>query len=330
MPATTPRRWLGQALRAARDPFVGVLLGLAAVSAVIGNPASVCLIGALAVVSCALRLRQEARSARAAAALQALAGTTATVSRRAADGADPVLREVPVDQLVPGDIVQLSADGLVPADLRLLRADGLSMDQALLTGETAPAAKATGGSWAAGSALPDCPWLCLAGSGVLSGTGTGVLLATGPRSYLGTAQPGTGQPGRAVLRPGTCFDRGVRAVSVWLIWFMLAAVGLVLATATAAGGDFPHVLVFAVAVAVGLTPEMLPVVVTTVLARGARGLAGLGVIVTRLAALHNLGAMDILCTDKTGTLTEGAPALPLRYFQRATVTRVPFPPLRAP
>jgi Mg2+-importing ATPase len=314
VPGTTPLRWPGRALRAARDPFVGVLLGLAAVSAVIGNLASVCLIGALAVVSCALRLRQEARSARAAAALQALAGTTATVSRRAAGGADPVLREVPVDQLVPGDIVQLSADGLVPADLRLLRADGLSIDQALLTGETAPAAKAAGGSWAAGSALPDCPWLCLAGSGVISGTGTGVLLATGPRSYLGTAQPGTGQPGtgqpgRPVPRPGTCFDRGVRAVSVWLIWFMLAAVGLVLATATAAGGDFPRVLVFAVAVAVGLTPEMLPVVVTTVLARGARGLAGLGVIVTRLAALHNLGAIDILCTDKTGTLTEGAPAL---------------------
>ncbi|HEY6278110.1 MAG TPA: magnesium-translocating P-type ATPase, partial [Streptosporangiaceae bacterium] len=304
VPAVTPRHWPARALRAARDPFVALLLGLAAVSAVIGNVASVALIGALAVVSCGLRVRQEARSTRAAAALRALAASTATVSRRAAAGADPVLREVPVDQLVPGDIVQLSADGLVPADLRLLRADGLAVDQAVLTGETAPAAKATDGHWAAGSALADCPWLCLAGSSVISGTGTGVLLATGPRSYLGTAQlDGAGR------RAGTCFDRGVRAVSVWLIRCMLAAVGLVLAIASAAGGTFPRVLVFAVAVAVGLTPEMLPLVVTTVLARGARALAGLGVIVTRLAALHNLGAMDILCTDKTGTLTEGAPAL---------------------
>jgi Mg2+-importing ATPase len=139
---------------------------------------------------------------------------------------------------------------------------------------------------------------------VVSGSGTGVVLATGLRSYLGRA-PG-GPAGRS---PASCFDRGVRSVSWTLIGFMVLTAGLVLAAGAAARGDVAGSFMFLVSVAVGLTPEMLPVVVTAALARGAWAITRLGVIVKGLPAIHDLGAMDVLCTDKTGTLTEGRPAL---------------------
>jgi P-type Mg2+ transporter len=322
-----PRPWAWQLLVAARSPFVCVLLCLVGVSAVLGNSYSVAVISVLAVVSCVLRVWQERRSAAAATALRALVASTATVLRRADDTAAAVAREVPVDQLVPGDVVELVAGDLVPADLYLLRGTGLAVSQAVLTGESVPAAKraaaglggagpgpdgtdgtdgpdGTGADGTGQPALLDCPWLCLAGSGVTGGAGLGAVLATGPRTYFGASH--RAQPGR---RPESCFDRGVKDVTWTLIHFMLVSVGLVMAVTALAGGKTTEAFLFVVSVAVGLTPEMMPVVVNAALARGAQVMARLGVIVKRLPAIHNLGAMDILCTDKTGTLTEGTMGL---------------------
>jgi Mg2+-importing ATPase len=320
-----PPRWPRQLLRAARNPFMLVLLGLAGVSAAVGNTYSVAVISVLVIVGCVLRVWQERRSGRAAAALRALVASTATVIRRAAADAAPVAREVPVDQVVPGDIVELAPGDLVPADLYLLRGTGLSVSQAVLTGESSPAGKrAASGSRAGyeggadgpggqtgadGSrprdfALLDCPWLCLAGSSAATGAGLGVVVATGPQTYFGATY--RGRPEQA---PETCFDRGVKDVSWTLIRFMLVSIALVMAVTATTGGNTTEAFLFAVSVAVGLTPEMLPVVVDTALARGAQVMARLGVIVKRLPAIHNLGAMNVLCTDKTGTLTEGTMSL---------------------
>ena len=321
-----PPHWSWQLFRTARDPFAVVLSCLAAVSAVIGDLPGTAVIGSLVAVSCLLRLHQERRSGRAAAALQALVAATAAVTRRATAGATPVTREVPVDQLVPGDIVQLAPSDVIPADLRVLRSADLAVTQAVLTGESVPASKhaaadpgglashagtrpGTGAGPDAGrpdrdSALPDCPWLCLTGASVLSGSGTGIVVATGPRTYLGAACGGAAMPS-----PATCFEQGVRSVSWTLIRFMLISVLLVVAASAAARGHVAEAFLFVLSVAVGLTPEMLPVVVTAALTRGARVMSHLDVIVKRLPAIHNLGAMDVLCTDKTGTLTDGHAAL---------------------
>jgi Mg2+-importing ATPase len=215
-----------------------------------------------------------------------------------------------VDQLVPGDIVELAPGDMIPADLRILRSVDLAVNQAVLTGESVPAGKyavadpdSTGAAADPGgtySALPDCPWLCLTGGSVLSGSGTGIVLATGPRTYLGAACSGA-----ALRAPATTFDRGVASVSWTLIRFMMISVLMVLAVSAAAHGHVAQAFLFVVSVAVGLTPEMLPVVVMAALARGARVMSRLDVIVKQLPAIHNLGAMDVLCTDKTGTLTGG-------------------------
>jgi Mg2+-importing ATPase len=307
---TTGQRPHGVAARLGRavvNPFVLILLCLAAVSAATQDLAAAAVITTLAAISCALQVSQEYRADHAAAALRAMVSRTATVVRRARPGGPPVAREVPVGHLVPGDIVRLAPGELVPADIRLLRSGDLMVNQALLTGESVAAFKhatldgldrrdpAAGGP--AGTLFDD-PRLCLLGSTVIGGSGTGVVVAVGADTYFGAAR-------RSLPRRGeTAFDRGVRGVSRTLVRVMLAAVPAVLAVNALARENWPQALLFAVSVAVGLTPEMLPVVTTTVLARAAEVLRGRGLIVKRLPAIHNLGAMDVLCTDKTGTLTE--------------------------
>jgi P-type Mg2+ transporter len=324
-----PVHWSVQLLQTARNPFALMLLGLDAVSAAIGDLYSTTVIGFLVAGSCLLRFHQERKSGQAAAALRALVATTATVTRRATAGAAPVSREVPVDQLVPGDIVELAPGDMIPADLRVLRSADLAINQAVLTGESVPAGKhpapEPGGFASPAGAHPGlatgppgreagppgnesaplyCPWLCLVGGSVLSGSGTGIVVATGPHTYLGAAYGGVPRQS-----PATSFDQGVKSVSWTLIRFMLISVLLVLAVSVAARGHVAEAFLFVVSVAVGLTPEMLPVVVTAALARSARVMLRLGVIVKQLPAIHNLGAMDVLCTDKTGTLTDGHAAL---------------------
>jgi P-type Mg2+ transporter len=311
--------WPGRVLAAVRDPFVAILVCLTVVSATTGSLAGAAVIAAMVVISCVLRARQEHRSDRAAAALRAMVATTATVLRRAAPGASPVAREVPVDQLVPGDIIQLAAGDMVPADLRLLRSEDLAVSQAVFTGESQPAAKratpaitrrspgSAGPAQRAGgpdnSSIFESPRLCFMGTSVVSGSGTAVVVATGPSTYLGCIHSQPRDP--RDRRSPTTFERGVRDVAWLLAGLMLCCASAVFAVNASLRHGVAEPSLFAVAVAVGLTPEMLPVVVTSALARGAARLAGRAAIVKRLPAMHNLGAMDVLCTDKTGTLTEG-------------------------
>ncbi|MEF3114563.1 magnesium-translocating P-type ATPase [Streptomyces chrestomyceticus] len=315
-------------VRSLRDPFTTVLLCLALVSAAVASWGAACVIAVLVVVSAVLRSSGEYRAERSTAALRELIATTATVQRRPG-----TTREIPVDQLVPGDVIRLGPGDLVPADLRLLRASGLTVRQAPLTGESAPVAKypGEGGTGASGidasGTGPDLferPELCFQGSSVASGSATAVVLATGADTvFAGTyrsgtyrrpsgkgAVPGPGARDTRRTRPTSAFDRSVNGVSWTLIRFMLLTPPLVLMANAALRGRGLETLPFAVAVAVGLTPEMLPVIVTTALARGAALLARGGeVIVKRLPALHDLGAIDVLCTDKTGTLTQDRPVL---------------------
>ncbi|WLW51441.1 HAD-IC family P-type ATPase [Streptomyces sp. YU58] len=293
---TTP--WPLRLARGLRDPFTAVLLCLGLVSAAVASWGTAAVILALVAVSCGLRVSGEHRADRAMTALRELVAGTATVLRRGDE--DAPVREIPVSELVPGDVIRLGPGDLVPADVRLLRSRGLTVHQAALTGESAPVAKEAAD---AGTPAAD-DHLCFQGSGVATGSATAVVLATGPRTRLAAAQ---GAPRRG---EASAFDRSVHGISWVLIRFMLLTPPLVLMANAALRGRGLETLPFAVAVAVGLTPEMLPVIVTTCLARGAALLARThAVIVRRLPALHDLGAVDVLCVDKTGTLTQDRPVV---------------------
>ncbi|WHM40128.1 magnesium-translocating P-type ATPase [Streptomyces sp. BPTC-684] len=296
--------WLVQLARAYANPFIGVLVFLAAVM-YWQDPADpgVLILSVMVGVSGLLRFWQEYRSGRSADALKKLVTTTTAVQRRAGRSALPTAVEVPMDQVVPGDLVKLAAGDLIPADLRILSAKDLMVSQAALSGESLPVAKAdtrTDDQGQAATSDPvDADNLCLMGTSVTSGTATGVVVATGADTYFGSMAGSL-----AGERPQTNFDTGVRKVSFLLIRFMLVMVPVVFAINGFTKGDWDEAFLFAVAVAVGLTPEMLPMVVSANLARGAVAMSRRKVVVKRLNAIQNLGAMDVLCTDKTGTLTE--------------------------
>ncbi|MGW5123419.1 magnesium-translocating P-type ATPase [Streptomyces sp. NPDC004069] len=296
--------------RSLRDPFTSVLLCLGLVSTLVASWGTAAVILSLVVVSCVLRATGEHRADRSMGALRELVAGTATVLRRTADGQRPRAREVPVTELVPGDVLRLGPGDLVPADVRLLHARGLTVHQAALTGESAPVAKAAVEEPGLAEHGPfGQPHLCFQGSSVATGTATAVVVRTGARTRF-AAVHGTAGRGRAEQAGPSAFDRSVQGISWVLIRFMLLTPPLVLMANAALRGRGLETLPFAVAVAVGLTPEMLPVIVTLCLARGTRQLAGAhGVIVKRLPALHDLGAVDVLCVDKTGTLTQDRPVV---------------------
>ncbi|CAH9416549.1 Mg(2+) transport ATPase, P-type (EC [Streptomyces globisporus] len=308
LPARRPVPWPRRFLRSFLDPFTAVLLCLGLVSALVTAWGTACVILALVAVSCLLRSTEEHRADRSTQALRELVATTATVVRRSSGDSPPREREVPVADLVPGDVIRLRPGDLVPADVRLLRADGLTVHQSALTGESAPVVKQAldlADPALSGAGPFAQPQWCFQGSGVTSGSGTAVIVATGGETRLAAAHDG-----RAGQQRASAFDRSVRGISWTLIRFMLLTPPLVLMANAALRGRGLETLPFAVAVAVGLTPEMLPVIVTTTLARGAARLARTsGVIVKRLPALHDLGAVDVLCLDKTGTLTEDRPVV---------------------
>jgi Mg2+-importing ATPase len=300
LPEARTASWPLRSVRALRDPFTAVLLCLGLVSAAVASWGTAVVILALVAVSCVLRASGEHRADRSMADLRELVAGTATVLRRADAQERPQAREVPVCELVPGDVLRLGPGDLIPADVRLLRARGLTVHQGVLTGESAPVRKT-----AVGGDAPDEPHLCFQGSTVASGSATAVVVATGAGTRFATAHRAP-----AARREGGAFDRSVHGISWVLIRFMLLTPPLVLMANAALRGRGPETLPFAVAVAVGLTPEMLPVIVTTCLARGAALLARThGVIVKRLPALHDLGAVDVLCVDKTGTLTQDRPVV---------------------
>lgn len=292
--ATEARRSLAwQLLRQFLSPLPLLLLGIAVVADLTGEARGAVVIGVMVVLSVVLSFVQEARASRAAERLRAMVHVTATVLRR--EGEVTRREEIPLAQVVPGDVVQLSAGDLVPADLRLIAARDLFLNEAALTGESLPVEKHAQ-AVAAGSAPAN---LCYLGSHVLSGAGTGLVVDTGAASRFGAvAHSIVGE------RPPTAFALGVRHF-VWLIMrFMAVMVPLVFVINGLARGDWFEAFLFALAVAVGLAPEMLPMIVTVNLAKGALALSRKQVIVRRLDAIQNLGAIDVLCTDKTGTLTQ--------------------------
>ncbi|REH39502.1 Mg2+-importing ATPase [Kutzneria buriramensis] len=283
---TSPYRRLRDAVG---SPFVALLSALCVTFVLVGDLRAVITVAAMVALSVILRLWQHTRSDHAMRALRRQVTTTATVRRRAADGHEALDREIPVEDLVPGDVVVLAAGDIVPADVRLINAVDLLVDQSAVTGETLPVRKGK-------ESTVELPTLCFAGTPVVGGSATAVVVATGADTCFGTAAQ--------VDRPESSFDVGVRAVGWTLVRFMLVMVPIVLVVNGTITGNWSQAAMFALAVAVGLTPEMLPVIVTTNLARGAVRLARRKVIVKRLNAVQDLGGMDVLCVDKTGTLTE--------------------------
>lgn len=274
------------------NPLVVLLSVLATVSVLTGDVRAAVVMGLMVVLGVSLRFVQEARADTAAKKLRAMITVTATVVR---DGAP---REVPLAALVPGDVVHLAAGDMIPADVRLLGAKDLFVMQASLTGESLPVEKFADADPAAGPSPTELKNVCLLGTSVESGTGTAVVVSTGERTFFGSiARALVDQPVQ------TAFDKGVSRFTWLMIRFILVMVPLVLVINGLTKGDWKQAFFFALAVAVGMTPEMLPMIVSVCLTKGAMLMSRKKVIVKRLHSIQNLGAMDVLCTDKTGTLT---------------------------
>ncbi|MET3105610.1 Mg2+-importing ATPase [Oxalobacteraceae bacterium GrIS 2.11] len=286
-----------QLLRRLRNPLNLLLITLASVSFGMGDHVAALIIFVMVVLSISLAFMQEHRSNQAAEKLRAMVHTTATVLRKQ-NTAPGTMKEIAIHLLVPGDIVHLSAGDMVPADLRLLSAKDLFINQAPLTGEAMPVEKSAGPTTVETSNPLDLPNLCFMGTNVISGTAIGVILETGSRAYFGSvADIISGE------RTLTSFDKGISRFTTLMLRFILVMAPLVFLINGLTKGDWVEALFFAVAVAVGLTPEMLPMIVTVNLSKGALAMSRKKVIVKRLNAIQNFGAMDVLCSDKTGTLT---------------------------
>lgn len=284
------------------NPFTAILVVLAVVSAFTDiilaepgekDPTTVIIITAMVLISGILRFVQEIRSGNAAAKLTEMIRTTTCVERK-----ETGKQEIPLDEVVVGDIVYLSAGDMVPADVRIIFAKDLFVSQSALTGESEPVEKQVDAAVNQGE-LMDNPKLAFMGSNVISGSGKGIVVATGNDTMLGSMAKAL-----AVKPPKTSFEKGVNSVSWVLIRFMLVMVPVVLFINGFTKGDWMEAGLFAISVAVGLTPEMLPMLVTTCLAKGAVAMSRKKVIIKNLNAIQNLGSIDILCTDKTGTLTQ--------------------------
>ncbi|HEY6924440.1 MAG TPA: cation-transporting P-type ATPase, partial [Steroidobacteraceae bacterium] len=254
------------------NPLVILLVTLAVVSLVMSEAQSAIIILAMVLISITLGLVQERKSGQAAEKLRAMVHTTATVIRVPA--AAP--QELPIEALVPGDLVHLSAGDMVPADLRLIAAKDLFVNQASLTGEALPVEKHAGAGASETAGVGDLANICLMGTAVVSGSAMGVIVLTGQRAYFGhLAARITGE------RPLTSFDRGVNRFAWLMIRFILIMAPLVFLINGITKGNWVQALLFATAVAVGLTPEMLPMIVTVNLGKGALAMSRRKVIVKR-------------------------------------------------
>lgn len=286
------------------NPFIGVLTGLAVISLVIdvlmAEPGEqewtgVVIIAVMVVCSAILRFWQEWKANEATDSLMKMVKNTCLV-KRAGSGEE----ELDITELVPGDIVFLAAGDMIPADLRIIESKDLFISQASLTGESEPIEKfpeVKEKQYRKGS-IVELDNICYMGSTVISGVAKGIVFETGNRTFLGTiARNLTGH------RATTAFDRGISKVSLLLIRFMLVMVPFVFFINGFTKGDWFEAFIFAISVAVGLTPEMLPMIVTANLSKGALSMSKKKTIVKNLNAIQNFGAMNILCTDKTGTLT---------------------------
>jgi Mg2+-importing ATPase len=296
--------WYIQLLACFKNPFILILLSLAAFSYITDEDIqAVIIITTMVSVSVLITFTQEYRSTRTAEKLKAMVKTTSSVSRQTER------REIDMELLVPGDIIHLSAGDMVPADVRLITSKDLHVGESALTGEAMPVEKMDN--------LPqgilkipgkqrnnninalDLNNMCYMGTNVISGSATAVVIATGSNTYFGSMA--STLIGKAPL---TSFDKGVKSITFVLIRFMLIMVPIIFLINGFTKGDWWEALLFGLSIAVGLTPEMLPVIVAGNLAKGAATMARNKVVVKRLNAIQNFGAMDILCTDKTGTLTQ--------------------------
>jgi Mg2+-importing ATPase len=286
--------WFQRLFIAVRNPLVILLTVLAMVSflAPQGDAVTGVMMMVMVVLGVSLRFVQETRADTAAAKLKAMIRVTATVVR------DGQPREIPLQQLVPGDIVKLSAGDMVPGDVRLVSAKDLFIIQATLTGESMPVEKTDARDPRENVSPIEHTNLCFLGTSVETGSATAVIFATGLQTYFGkVARSLSGQ------QVETAFERGVKRFTWLMIRFMAIMVPLVFVINGLTKHDWKEAFFFSLAVAVGLTPEMLPMIVSVCLSKGALGMSRKKVIVKRLNSIQNFGAMNVLCTDKTGTLT---------------------------
>ena len=290
------------------NPFTAILIGLTAVSAFTdiiladpgeADPLTVVIIMTMVLISGILRFVQETRSGNAADKLLKMIKTTTNVRRMETGNA-----EIPLEEVVVGDIVHLAAGDMIPADMRIIQAKDLFVSQSALTGESVAVEKIPGAVSVEHDTLAEYPNLAFMGSNVISGSAAGVVVATGDDTIFGDmAKNVSDKPVQ------TNFEKGVNSVSWLLIRFMLVMVPIVLFINGFTKGDWMQATLFALSIAVGLTPEMLPMIVTTCLAKGAVAMSKEKTIIKNLNSIQNLGSIDILCTDKTGTLTQDKVAL---------------------
>ena len=286
------RQWPWRLLSAMRNPLVILLTALAVISFATGDVRAAIVVALMVVLGVLLRFVQEARADAAAEQLKAMINVTATVMRSARE------QEVALSQLVPGDVVKLSAGDMIPADVRLIAAKDLFITQATLTGESLPVEKFAAREERAGISPLDFSNICFLGTSVESGAATAVIVATGGQTYFGSMA-------RSMVdkQEPTSFDKGTQRFTWLMIHLMMVMVPLVFLINGFTKHNWREAFFFSIAVAVGLTPEMLPMIVSVCLSKGALAMSKKKVIVKQLNAIQNLGAMDVLCTDKTGTLT---------------------------
>ncbi len=285
--------WFVRLLKITRNPLVILLTTLSAVSFLTGDARAGSVMAMMVALSVGLRFWQEARADAAAEKLKAMIHVTATVVR------DGEAREVPLRELVPGDIVRLAAGDMIPGDVRLLLSKDLFVSQGSLTGESLPVEKFHDPETNEEASPTELKNICFMGTSVESGTATAVVVTTGVQTYFGSmARSITGE------RVQTSFDQGLNRFTWLMMEFMAVMVPLVFLINGFTKHDWKGAFFFALAVAVGLTPEMLPMIVSVCLSNGALVMSRKKVIVKRLNSIQNFGGMDVLCTDKTGTLTE--------------------------
>jgi Mg2+-importing ATPase len=277
-----------------KNPLVILLTALGVISFLTGDMRATVVIFVMVLLGVVLRFYQEMRADNAAEKLKAMVSNTATLVRGGKES------EVPLKMLVPGDIIQLAAGDLVPADVRVLLAKDLFLNQSALTGESLPVEKKAASVSADIQNPLELPNICFLGSNIESGSATAVVVHTGDQTYFGSLAASI--IGQRVL---TSFDKGINQFTWLMIRFIVVMVPAVFLINGLTKHNWLEAFLFAVAVAVGLTPEMLPMIVTVNLSQGALTMAGKKVIVKRLNAIQNFGAMDVLCTDKTGTITKG-------------------------
>jgi Mg2+-importing ATPase len=287
------RGWFMRLLIILRNPLVILLAVLASISFITGDPSSGSVMAGMLLLSVSLRFFQEAHASAAAAKLKAMIHVTATVVR---DGKASELR---LCDLVPGDIIHLSAGDMIPGDVRVLFAKDLFVSQGTLTGESFPVEKFHEADPKPANSPTELKNTCFMGTSVESGTATAVVVVTGVSTYLGSMADSI-----TAEAPPTSFDKGISDLTRLMIQIMAVMVPLVFLINGLTKHDWKSAFFFSLAVAVGLTPEMLPMIVSVCLAKGAIAMSRKKVIVKRLNSIQNFGAMDLLCTDKTGTLTE--------------------------